>query len=327
MGLPAEVKKQGREAEKLHAQMYPDTTAGEETPPKEPAKAEDTPAEVTPIAPAEPAPVPPAPVEPVPAPIDYEHKYKVLQGKYNAEVPRLQQQVGSLETLLGSMQQQQKAAEQTPAPAKKAASLLTEEEIEDYGPEMIDVIQRAARQMMEPELDTLRNENAQLKEQVGGVTQNVQLSAREAMFSSLSDQIPNWQAVNKDPSFKEWLQEVDLYSGAVRHQMLLAAFERNDTARVAAFFNGYLGENALVTPADPAAQAPANKVDLNTLVAPGSAHEGSQRAQEGEKRIWMEADVAKFYADVTAGKFRGKEKEKNRLEKDIFNAGNEGRIR
>ena len=135
----------------------------------------------------------------------------------------------------------------------------------------------------------------------------------------------------------QWLALPDTYSGAIRHNLLKAAWERNDTPRAAAFFQGFLAEEAAV---DPAARPPNGsrvpdvalnggqrsngKVPLETFAAPGRAKSAAETP--AEKPLISRSQISAFYAQCSAGKFRGNEAERVRLEKMIFDAQAEGRI-
>jgi len=45
-----------------------------------------------------------------------------------------------------------------------------------------------------------------------------------------------------------------------------------------------------------------------------------------EGKIYTRQDIADFFDNVRLGKFRGQEDERNRIERDIFAAQQEGRI-
>ena len=318
MGLPAAAQKQVDEANKLHSKIYDEKE--NETPPE--GEGEPTPEPEVVVEPEQLSPAAPPPEAP-PVEEDFKHKYDVLQGKYNAEMPRLQDQVRQLEGLLAGMQKEQPAPVPEPIEPK---TLLTAEEVEDYGSDMIDVVKRAAMEAVSPELERLKNENAELRKGVGGVQNHVMASTRQRMLDSLATAVPTWNTVNTDPEFVGWLQQVDAYSGARRQELLLHAFEQNDTARVVAFFEGYLSENAAVsggngTPAPRTAQ-----VDLNTLVAPGKQREGTPRAQEDDTRRWSNAEISAFYRKVREGKFKSREKDRPKIEQSIIDAAREGRV-
>lgn len=331
MGMPAAAKKQIKEAEKLHAELYaqaeekPETV---ETPPEEPTEvmqAEETPsAEVVQEQPV----TAPTEAEPAPKPeTDWEQRYKTLQGKYNAEMPRMNAQIKDLQEVISQLQK----PPATPEPVRPSdipqQKLVTDSDIEDYGEEFIDVVRRVAKQEYDPVIQRLEKENQQLRSQVGGVTSGLQQNARERLLSSLEARVPDWREINNSDDFIEWLSHYDPFSGQKRHDLLLSAFEENNEARTIAFFEGYRNENAAVAPQAEPPRKTVPSVDMEKLVAPGQVRNtGNVRAQEGSAKVWTHDEINRFYADVVAGRYRGKEKDKRRMEADIIRAGRENRI-
>lgn len=342
--LPKAVRKQIEEADRILAEL--NKPAGDappqETPPEAPA-------------PAAAAPEAPPQETPPPAPQDestWEARYKVLQGKYNAEVPRLQSQVRDMGSQLGEMRQQltmtqgllaslgkpQESASSgaSGTPAGRDYRYVKDEERRDFGDELLDVVGRRAQEVLLPEIDKRIEDIAkrlgQTDQKVGSVVQKVVEDDQQKMLNQLSDAVTNWKQINVDPAFLAWLDSPDPYSGHLRRVMLDDAYQRNDGPRVIAFFQGFLNENAAVTNQSgkaPGRQAPAGtRVQMEDLVAPGKPIAGAAGApNEAEKRIWTQAQIAEFYADCAKGKYRNNPKKRDQLEMDIFMAQAEGRIR
>jgi len=285
-----------------------------------------------------------------PAEDDWKHKYDVLRGKYDKEVPRLHGQVRDLSGRLESMENvlanvasrpAAKPAEETfEAPTGTAESHITPEMEEEYGKDFFDVVRLAAREALAPMLDDLKKDLGQLTQQTRQTSQHVAMSARERLFGQLDSQVENWREINKDQGFLGWLDEVDPYSGQPRGQLLRLAFENNDIKRVVAFFTGYVNENATLSQrvAEPGRNrpAPANngngagapRPGLETLAAPGRGRNTTvdARQEQQEGRLWTQAEVAAFYDDVRRGAFRGREEAQRATEAQIFAAANSGRI-
>lgn len=343
--IPPAVQRAGQRADEIHRAVYgpqSGTPAGD-GPDSAPAEPPAAPAPAP--APAEtPAPAP-APAEPVPAPEasseDWKKKYDTLKGKYNKEIMPLQNQlrdsnarmrelglqVESLQGIIATME----TSRATPtAPAAPAVGLITDADIEEFGADTIELVRRAVREEQSGVVTGLQQKISQLEAQLAGVGQQMQLSGRDRLFATLDSQVANWRELNVNDEFLNWLAESDPYSGQTRHDLLKVAFERNDAARVVNFFNGFLTENAVLSgrpPAQGGAGVSTPRVNLDTLVAPGRPREGSVRAQEGNSRIWTRAEVSAFYRDVQNRKFVGREEERNRIEREIFAASNEGRVR
>jgi len=262
----------------------------------------------------------------------WEHRYKSMKGRFDrseAQVRALSEQIASLQNVIATMQVQQPPLSDDPAELR-AERLITPEEEQDYGSEFLSVVGKKAKEELSPEVAQLKKEIASLKSQLAGVGGYVQQDARSRMEATMNDRLPNWQEVNVDPNFLSWLKLPDPYSGVIRHELLKAAYERNDTPRVMAFFQGFLAEEAATAPAE---AGPDNqgttvpKVPLEKFAAPGRAKTAAASGAPAEKPSFTRAQIAKFYADSAAGKFRGKEAEKDRIERQIFEAEREGRIR
>lgn len=290
-----------------------------------------------------PAPTPqsnPEPVQhPVPAPTpqsnpepeNWEHRYNSMKGRADQEAARnreLQERLASQQRLLAIMEA---APQPAPQPAPTNARLITPMEETEYGVEMLDVVGRRAREIVTPEMATLRAEIAELKRQIGGVNNVVAQSARDKFFSDMDAQMPGWRTQNEDPQFLSWLDLPDPYSGAIRSNLLRQAFAGYDLARVQSFFKGFLSHEAAPRPAEvpvvAATGARAPELSLENLAAPGRARQSGSAQLPAEKQIYTRADIKQFYKDTNSGAWAGREPERLAMERDIFRAQNEGRIR
>lgn len=289
---------------------------------------------------APPAPAPVAPVAPTPAPTpapqgeeNWEHKYNSLKGRYDRQEQQLQQLSGRLEDMSKVMATMSVVSpDAPPTPKRSKDRLITPKDETEYGSEFIDVVKRAARDILNEELEPIDQRLDQFGRQVQSVTQVTTLSARDRMEQDLTTAVPNWRVQNNDPRFLAWLRLPDVYSGAIRGEMLRRAYEANEAHRVIAFFKGFLTDEAA---ADPQATTPApvtpegNKPSLEDFAAPGRARTAAPAPPTGptEKPIISRAEISAFYRDVAAHKYRGREEEQANLEKQIFEAQAEGRIR
>ena len=279
--------------------------------------------------------------------VDYEHRFKVLQGKYNAETRTLRDQVRTTQerldqttnlfTSLSERQARETPAEPVP-PVLAPPAPLAKAELDEFGEDMLDASARFTLARVMPVLDSLRAEVATLRQQVtkaaataSDTASTMALSARERMFADLDTAVPTWRTVNTEDGFLNWLANEDGLSGENRHALLTRAFERNETARVQRFFSAYLSESASGN--EPATGRAARPNQLNApsvaspsaLVAPGR---GRAAPVQGAPvaMAWTPALIRSFYDDVRNGLFKGNPDERNRLEADIFAAQREGRV-
>jgi hypothetical protein len=260
----------------------------------------------------------------------WEHRYKSMKGRYDraeAQLRQMSDQITSLQNVIATMQVTAPVGQSNSEMA--AERLITAEEENDYGSEFLTVVGKKAKEELLPIVKGYEAKIAELEERLKNVGGYVQQDARARMETMLDDRVPTWRDINFDPNFISWLKLPDPYSGVIRHEMLKAAYERNDAPRVAAFFNGFLAEEAATDPAREETgrtEAPA-KPSLERFAAPGRAKTAAASGAPAEKPIFTRAQIAKFYAESAAGKFRGKEAEKDRIEAQIFEAEREGRIR
>lgn len=342
--IPEAVRRASEAADAAHAAAY-----ASEAPAPQPAPAPDTiviaepppaqlpPTMVTQVGNPEPPTPPATPTEPTPAPVDensWEHKFKSLQGRFNPIQQlnnQLTERVRALEDMVEELSRVKPTASAPQPPAPAAVELLTPKEIEEYGPEMIDVIRRAAREMATREVQTVQAQMQELQRRLDGTESTVVRSSKASMLAALDQQMPEWREVNMMPEFKSWLALPDPYFGAIRHNALTEAFEKCETNRVLAFFKGFVSELAATTPVStetgpkPAATPPA-KPSLESLAAPGRARATAGATPPGEKQIITTADINAFYAAHRRGDYRGREDEFRRLEQELFQAQREGRV-
>lgn len=260
-----------------------------------------------------------------------EQKYKTLQGMYNAEVPRLHADKRELAGRISQLEQLLSTASQ-PAPIQAEpetpASLLTEQDIEDYG-DSIDVMRRVSQE----ETNAANNRIAQLERTIQQMQSNVmprveQLSQQQAQtneqsfWSALEASVPNWRDINTQPEFQNWLLEIDPLTGISRQTYLEDAQSNFDVGRVANFFTSWEGMNGVSRAQQEKASS---KSQLEKQVAPGKGKSASAPAVNSDQ-TYTPTDIAQFYDDIRAGNYKGQDKERARIERDIFAAQRDGRI-
>src|SRR5262249_28456952 len=91
---------------------------------------------------------------------------------------------------------------------REMASYLTQEDVHNFGPELLDVAQRAAQHAIGPELQRLYEENQQLHDEVSR-------AAKMAIDRELDAAVPNWRQINNDERFHQWLLLPEPYSGVI----------------------------------------------------------------------------------------------------------------
>jgi hypothetical protein len=266
---------------------------------------------------------------------DWKHKYQSLHGRFTKQettLRSLQDEIGNLHNVIATLQATgHTQAQAEPAAKIELSSLVTEEEVNEYGKDLLDVVGRRAQEAMAPLLSAAQEEIAQLKAQIAGVNGFVAQDAKSKLQSSMDAALPQWRQMNSDPGFLDWLSLPDPFSGAIRHDMLKEAYTQGHANRVLNFFKGYLAQEAAVAPAErepDTSTTQVQKVPLANLAAPGRAKAAATDVPAGnEKPIISRAQIAAFYADVAAGRYKHREADKVKAEATIFSATRDGRVR
>jgi hypothetical protein len=280
---------------------------------------------------------PPPQPAPSQAPADWEQRYNTLQGKYNTELPELRGQIRSLETMIANMQVP-RTREQTfeqpsapqPRPQVPAIREIPTEDVEAYGQDLINGVQRWSTTAVAPMMQEFERRLLAVE---GGNMQLQSYTAQKSVDNALARAIPDWDEVNHDPNFILWLDQTDMFSGRKRKQMIDEAYNAGDALRTIAFFRAYKNEQTMVSPT-PGTQPvqtgenPADRLPLADLAVPGRGRSVSSPAPGApERRIWTAADVNAFYRQKQQGRWAGREAEADRIERDIIAAPAEGRFR
>jgi hypothetical protein len=347
--IPPAVRRQAKQADELFRAARGEPAAPQEPPPPEQPAPPPPPAQ-TPLPSEQPSPPPPrepqtiplmrepAPQEtPPPAPqtppeeessSDWKRAAKSWETRYKRaenDIIAMSGQLASMQNLIASMQKPVTA--ETP-PELRPQSFLTPEERSEYGEEFLGVVAKKAKEEFSPEIQTLKAQITRLENQYKGNAEQVKAQATLALEAALDAKLPIWRDINIMPEFHAWLALPDLYSGAIKHDLLRAAYAQGNTPRVLSFFKGFLDQEAALVPRElEPRQADDGKVPLETFAAPGRARSSAASAAPVEKPVITRAQISQFYAESAAGKWRGREAEKVRLEEMIFEAEREGRIR
>lgn len=322
MALPKAVQQQIEDADRLVAEINGDKTGNGQNPNPETGEGNQPQEPATTVVEPAPAPVSQEPVNTIPEE-KWENKYHTLKGMYDAEVPRLHSQVRELNQQVQQLIADAAAAKAQVPQENSAPSLITEQDKEAFGPDLIDLIERAT----ESKVSTFRQREAelvseigQLKARLGDVTERQGISDKDRFLAGLGQQVPDWEALNVNQGFLAWLNEVDPVYGLPRQVALTNAYENLDVARVATIFKAY---KSLVAPAQ--ANKPKVNQELQRQVAPTRSGNTSDPADSSSQQIWTQSDIAQFYEEARRGLIDSEDVV--RIEKEIHAAVSEGRVR
>lgn len=297
--VPTNVKQKAEEADKLAQELFSEEkteeeaaaeTAEETQPAEETSETETTEEETTQEA------------APAQQPYDdtWERRYRVLQGKYDAEIPRLIQENRDLKGKLDS---------------KKPEESVEDRELETFKEDFPDIY-NAMERMLSSKIP------ASISEKLNGLEQVTYKTLQDRLFEKLAENVPDWDKMNTDEGFLSWLGQKDRYSPYTRHQLLAAAFENSDADTVINFFKDY---KDTATPAQTKEKPP--KKDMGKYVAPTTSKKSGTIPTADEKQIFKKQEIESYYRDLALGKIIMTPEQKAAKEKEIWQAVHEGRVR
>lgn len=305
--VPNQLRRQLEAATEIEQQMFAVPVEEAQTPPE--AVVEEPVAPVTqPVAPDDDIEV-------------WKQRYRTLQGTFNAKMPELQGQVADLKTQLQQAIDKLNQVEQT----RELPKLTTEKDVEEFGEDMLDLITRRAKESWAEEkaellaqINEMRQQFDGAKQQLGQVAETQMVTAQSRFESELSKAVPDWESVNVEPGFLEWLSHDDPLSGVNRGELLNKAGAELNVPRVAVFFKQYLSTKPQ------APQAPANDTLAQQVTPARSANAAGGTPSGAQPKVWAAADWQSTYQSLRRVPASP---ERDAIEAELNLAMAEGRIR
>jgi hypothetical protein len=175
------------------------------------------------------------------------------------------------------------------------SSFLTQQDVQDFGTDLIAVSQRAALEVVAPHLQDLAQQNIELN-------RRLTLEARHRLDLEVERLLPDFRDRDRDPTWHRWLTERDALSGRVRQELLNDAIASLSPHRVVAFFRTFQQSNR------------------------GAGQTSYQARSMPSGQIYTRPQIAKLYDQHRRGAYNGREAAWQEQERDILAAAREGRI-
>lgn len=231
--------------------------------------------------------------------------HETLHGKYKKEVPRLNQQLsdaqdriaeleGQLRDAQSRLQQSEQGREQAEGQVQQYEQYLRDE----YGEEFSDAVNRVAEQVASQKIDEKQREQDQTE--------------WDRFISAVKRNIPDFDAVNEDQAFVDWLNKTyDPDTGDLYQHTLNQASADRDVNSVIRVFSEF--KRARDNAAQPQPTAPENQE------AP--RRKGQQAPPEpSSERQYTPEDYQQLQQEILAGRWKGREAEARQLEAEIHAA-------
>jgi hypothetical protein len=333
MALPKQVQKQLDEVEELEKQLE---AQGEEVEAKpevkkkktsKKAKAEDTEVEVTDDEPIE----EPVAVEATPAndsveevSESFKQKYATLRGKYDAEVPRLHQQVKELTDQMNAIRREAEAAKKAEAEKpKEKVSYVTDADREEYGDDLIDFQRRVAKEASQ-EYEDRFEQQARVIEELKKQISNTGSQVGEVGFTQkLNALVPGFDQLDNDERWVAWLNEYDPMTRGPRRDQAQAAFNAGD-AEAVAHYVGLFRESV-----EPVANGKSDRdTELEKQVTPSrSASTVTNKSSSKNSKVYSERELNNAWTKIRTLNTQGKYDDAEKLEAELTAAYMEGRVK
>lgn len=257
----------------------------------------------------------------------WEHKYRVLQGKYNADTkklneqlqeaqkrsqdPSLQHRIQALESENSQLKQQLEQQQQ--ASQSSGELKLNQKLVDEYGEDFAQAVAEQSSagtseliNRLTQQINTLQSKLERTEQTTSETAGNMRMRELNA---ELSKHNIDFEQVNTDPMFHDWLSAIDDASGEQRNTLMNNAFQRGDINRTAYFFKAFKAQEGSNFNNNPLS----SHVDV-TSRAPSDV--------AGGDNVWTKAQMDKLYADRRAGKLTDAEFQK--WEQQLFSAMQQG---
>jgi hypothetical protein len=327
MALPKQVQAQIAELEEFENQLE---AQGEEVKKKKTSKktkAKDTEVEVADEQPIE----EPVAVEATPAndsveevSESFKQKYATLRGKYDAEVPRLHQQVKELTDQMNAIRDEAEAAKKAEAEKpKEKVSYVTDADREEYGDDLIDFQRRVAKEQAQ-EYEGRFEQQAKVIEQLQQQISNTGNQVGEVGFTQkLNALVPGFDQLDNDERWVAWLNEYDPMTRGPRRDQAQAAFNSGDAEAVAHYVSLFRES------VEPVANGKSDReTELEKQVTPSrSASTVTNKSSSKNSKVYSERELNNAWTKIRTLNTQGKYDDAEKLEAELTAAYMEGRVK
>jgi len=333
MALPKQVQKQLDEVEELEKQLE---AQGEEVEAKpevkkkktsKKAKAKDTEVEVTDDEPIE----EPVAVEATPADDSIEEvsesfkqKYATLRGKYDAEVPRLHQQVKELTDQMNAIREEAQAAKKAEAEKpKEKVSYVTDADREEYGDDLIDFQRRVAKEVSQDYEERFEQQSRVIQDLQSKISNTDSQVGEVGFTQKLNALVPGFDQLDNDERWVAWLNEIDPMTRGPRRDQAQAAFNSGDAEAVAHYVSLFRGS------VEPVANGKSDRqTELEKQVTPSrSASTVTNKSSSKNSKVYSERELNNAWTKIRTLNTQGKYDDAEKLEAELTAAYMEGRVK
>lgn len=261
--------------------------------------------------------------------LELENRYVKLRQASDRDKYETKQQLAHFQQNLADLSEQNELLKQQlveiQQQATPAQSAFSDEDVDVLGADTVANVQKAINQAVAAATDPLQTELLQMKKAERDRLRQMAEGNRDAAYRDFEENlerlVPDFRTINVDSEFVKWLKEVSPYSGAQRLKHLHQAEQAGDVERVAQFFVEFKQLKAQPS------QLLEQSVTPTGQGGGGAAPDTRQSPENQGPKTYTWQEVNQFYDDDIAGKYKGREDERNKLDEIYDLAMKQGRVR
>ena len=196
--------------------------------------------------------------------------------------------------------------------------IFSQEDADVVGDEAIEIMKKASKAATEESTATLKKEIAELKRVAEEAkiqdSKNAEDQKYDDFLTKLEAKVDNWEAINRDPPFINYLSKVDEDSGYTRQELLHRAEVNGDVGRIVGFMKDFEDK------ANP------GKRKLEEKIGPTGNSCPTAPVVKDRPMILDGSYVDKYFNDVIKGKYKGNLVIAQEKQLEIDKALSEGRV-
>lgn len=246
---------------------------------------------------------------------DFKHKYEVLQGKYNAEMGRMNELLSATLSERATLESKKLSPDQTGGDDDEDEAIA---QLFEEFPTIAKGMQAFAKKEIKAKLAPTEGRINELAEATNNVVVNDYLEALDGVM-------PQWREIKDKPEFAQWLGSADRYTGQSKMRLLQGADAQKNVKAVAAFYEDFARESGLLNDEGATDRNSETPPPPRKNMAPSTSQ--NLAPSTGSKGIITRAEITQFYRDRALGKYSGSEEDAAKAEGRIMKAVREGKVR
>ena len=236
----------------------------------------------------------------------YKKRYSNFKAHADKTIYEQREQLRYLEGVQAENQRLQQALSQVQTETPKEAPKFSKEALDNFSQEELGIFYGMMEDYVAKQTEQYKNQisilESKLHSQEQQGIQKKQEDAYEALKNQIKANVSDFDKIDTDPSFKQWLNDYDAY-GTLRMDAFRRAQATQDIARIISFYNDFKQIQEPV------------KADPRELKQSPSSISSALTESQGPKKLWNQLEINQFYKDVALGKYTKEQKEK--IEQEI----------